>query len=80
MRNLVQQDLTGLTGFPSDQSAGLVRRQATGAAALAAALATIAVVAALRADPDIRSGAQGAFAAGAIAVSASVTPAPSAAN
>ena len=80
MRSLMQQDLSGLTGFPLDQSAGLVRRQATGAAALAAAIATVALVAALRADPDLGFAQSDRSAAYAIAVSASVTDAPSTAN
>ena len=80
MRSLIQQDLISLTGFPLDQSAGLVRRQATGAAALAAALATVALVAALRADPDFGSAQTNGFSAGAIAASASVTPIPCATN
>jgi hypothetical protein len=74
MKSLAQQGFTSLTRFELDQSAGLVRRQTTGAAALAFALAALALVAAVRADPDVRSAEQKPFAAGAIAVSASVTP------
>ena len=74
MKSLAHQSFTSLTRFELDQSAGLVRPQATGAAALALALAALALVAALRADPDLRSAEQEGFARGAVAVSTSVTP------
>jgi hypothetical protein len=80
MKSLTSQGFSSLTRFELDQSAGLARPQATGAAAFALALSALAVVAALRADPDLRSAAQEGFAAGAIAVSASVTPSRRATN
>lgn len=80
MKSPTQQGFTSLTRFELDQSADFVRPQATGAAAFALALAALALVAALRADPDLRSADQEGFAAGPIAVSASVTPSPRATN
>ena len=74
MKSLAQQDFAGFAGLELDQPFGLARRQATGAAALAMALAAIALIAALRADPDLRYAEWEGSAARAIAVSASVTP------
>jgi hypothetical protein len=80
MKSRTPPGFTSLTRFELDQSAGFVRPQATGAAALAFALATLALVAALRAERDLRSVEQDRFAAGAIAVSAAVTPSPRGTN
>jgi hypothetical protein len=74
MKSLTQRGFTSLTRFELDQSADLVRPQAIGAVALALALAALALVAGLRADPDFRSVESEAFFPGAIATSASVTP------
>ena len=80
MKSLAQQGFTSLTRFELDQSAGLVRPQATGAGALAVGLAALALVAAFRAEPDFRSAKHERFASGAVAASGSVTPSHPTAN
>jgi hypothetical protein len=69
MKGLAQQSFSSLARFELDQSTGLVRRQATGAAALALALAALALATALRAAPDFRSKEQDAFVRSAIIAS-----------
>lgn len=80
MKSPARQDFAGFAGLEFAQPLSLARRQATGAAALAFALATLAVVAALRSDPELRSAEAAGSAANAVAVSTSVTPSLSATN